>query len=224
MKVSAGRVLRKFFWDSYDNLGVMILGNLLWFGLCLPIVTAPASTAALFSLTNHIAAGKKVSIKDFWDGFRKYFLRSVSLTLIYLLLLVMVESNIFLYRHLNQAGRVVFAFMGAVNLWLLLLFALIEIYSLPLIVKQDIGLKKALKRSALLALDNPFFTIVISIQILAIVFLSVLSGVGMVLLLMSLVSLLLSRALRELFGKYEEGKEEEKEEVRSLKKIFRPWE
>ena len=97
-------------------------------------------------------------------------------------------------------------------------------YSLPLIVGQDIGPRKALKRSALLALDNPFFTLIISIQILAILFLSLLSGVGVILLMMGLVSLLLSRALRELFGKYEGGKKEEKEERRSLRGIFRPWE
>ena len=119
IKVSAGRTLRKFFWDSYDNLGIIILGNLLWFSFCLPLITAPASTAALFSLTNHIAAGKRASIRDFWDGFKKYFLRSLSLGLIYLLLLAMLISNLFLYQNLSQMGRVVAAFLGAVNLWII---------------------------------------------------------------------------------------------------------
>lgn len=223
MRVSASRVLGKFFWDSYDNLGIIILGNLLWFGLCLPIVTAPASTAALFSLTNHIAAGKGASIRDFWNGFRKYFLRSLSLGLIYLLLLAMLKSNLFLYQNPSQTGRVVFAFLGAVNLWIFLLFSLLGMYSLPLMVEQDIGLRKSLKRSALLALDNPFFTIAISIQVLAIFFLSFLSAAGIILLVMSLVSMLLNRSLRELFAKYEGSKKEEKEGRRNLREIFRPW-
>jgi hypothetical protein len=93
-------------------------------------------------------------------------------------------------------------------------------------VEQDIGLIKSLKRSALLALDNPFFSIVISIQIMAVFFLSLLSGVGLILLMMSLVSLLLSRSLRELFSKYEGGEKEEKEEKeerKSLRGVFRPW-
>ncbi len=223
MKVSANRVMRKFFWDSYDNLGIIILGNLLWFGLCLPIVTAPASTAALFSLTNRVISGKGASLKDFWEGFRKYFLRSLSLGLIYLLLLAVLKSDLFLYQHLSQTARVVVVFLGAVNFWIFLLFSLMGIYSLPLMVEQDIGLRKSLKRSALLALDNPFFTIAISIQVMAIFFLSLLSGVGVILLMMSLVSLLLNRSLRELFNKYEEGGEEEKEERKSLREIFRPW-
>ena len=224
MRVSAGRVVRKFFWDSYDNLGIIILGNLLWFGLCLPLVTAPASTAALLSLTSRIVTGKRASVRDFWDGFRKYFLRSLSLGMICLLLLAMLISNLFLYQHLGRAGRVVVAFLGAVNLWVFLFFFLVEMYSLPLMVEQDIGLRKSLKRSALLALDNPFFTIAIFIQVLAIFFLSVLSGIGVILLMMGLISLLLSRALQELFAKYEGGRKEEKEERRSPREIFRPWE
>lgn len=223
MRVSASRVLRKFFWESYDNLGLLILGNLLWFSLCLPIVTAPASTAALFSLTNHIATEKRAVLGDFWKGFRRYFLRSLSLGLIYLLLLAMLISNLFLYRHLGQTARVVVAFLGAVNLWLFLFFSLVGMYSLPLMVEQDIGLRKLLQRSALLALDNPFFTLIISIQILAILFLSLLSGVGVILLMMSLVSMLLNRSLQELFAKYEGNKKEEKEERRNLREIFRPW-
>lgn len=223
MKVSVSRVLRKFFWDSYDNLGIIILGNLLWFSLCLPIVTAPASTAALFSLTNRVSLGKGASLRDFWEGFRKYFLRGLSLGLIYLLLLVVLIIDLFLYRQQPQTARVAIAFLGAVNLWIFFLFSLLGMYSLPLMVEQDIGLIKSLKRSALLALDNPFFSIVISIQIMAIFFLSLLSGVGVILLMMSLVSLLLSRSLRELFSKYEGRAQEEKEERKSLRGIFRPW-
>ncbi|NOX96868.1 MAG: DUF624 domain-containing protein [Nitrospirae bacterium] len=224
MKVSASRVIRKFLWSSYDNLGAIILGNILWFFLCLPVVTAPASTAALFSFTNRLISGKGATAGDFWKGFRKYFLRSSYLGLIYLALLAMVASNIFLYRHLSQTARIVAIFLGAVNLWLFLFFSLMVIYSLPLMVKQDLGLKKSLKQSALLALDNPFFTIAISIQAVIISFLSIPSIVGAIFLMTGLISLLLNQALQELFDKYEGNNKEEKEERRSLRTIFRPWE
>lgn len=92
-----------------------------------------------------------------------------------------------------------------------------------MMVEQNIALGKALKRSALLALDNPFFTIAISAQAVAIVLLCLVSVVGLAFLVMSLVSLLFSRAMKEVLGKYEGGEEKE-EENRGLREIIRPWE
>lgn len=256
-KVSAGRTLRRFFWDIYDNLGILILSNLLsfflwlflsfslWLLLISPLRLAltpflsfrlltflpflfslPVASAGLFYVSHLIISREGVRVRDFFLGLKRYFVRGLLLGLIISFLLILVSSSISFYHQIGQEGKRIAAVLGGMNIWLFFLFFLMEMYSFPLIVEQNITLGKALKRSALLALDNPFFTMAISVEALAIAALCLFSGVGIPLLVMGLVSLLFSRALKELRRKYEgkEEREEKEEERRSLREIIRPWE
>ena len=75
----------RLFWR---HLGMLVVANILWLLLSLPIVTWPAATAGLFYLVRRVvqeelgASPRDASLGDFWDGFRQYWLRSSVLAVI----------------------------------------------------------------------------------------------------------------------------------------------
>ena len=75
----------RLFWR---HLGMLVVANILWLLLSLPIITWPAATAGLFYLVRRVvqeelgASPREARLGDFWDGFRQYWLRSSLLTVI----------------------------------------------------------------------------------------------------------------------------------------------
>jgi uncharacterized membrane protein YesL len=75
----------RIFWR---RLGLMVLANLLWLLMSLPIVTWPAATAGLFALVRRMVSEElddatlETRISDFWDGFRAHWQRSTLATLL----------------------------------------------------------------------------------------------------------------------------------------------
>ena len=69
----------RIFWR---RLGLLLLANVAWLCLSLLIVPWPAVTAGLFTLVKHIVAEelgadpRQASMRDFWEGMRRYWLRS----------------------------------------------------------------------------------------------------------------------------------------------------
>src|SRR3954447_17679413 len=72
----------------WRHLGTLVVANILWLLLSLPIVTWPAATAGLFHLVRRVvqeeldASPRDANLSDFWDGFRRYWLRSSVLSVI----------------------------------------------------------------------------------------------------------------------------------------------
>jgi uncharacterized membrane protein YesL len=66
----------------------MVMANILWLLMSLPIVTWPAATAGLFALVRRVVteelddASLDARLGDFWDGFRAHWQRSTLVTLI----------------------------------------------------------------------------------------------------------------------------------------------
>ena len=72
----------RLFWR---HLGMLLVANILWLLLSLLIVTWPAATAGLFYLARRVvreelgSSPEEARLADFWDGFRRYWLRSTLL-------------------------------------------------------------------------------------------------------------------------------------------------
>ena len=66
----------------WRHLGMLVLANILWLLLSLPVVTWPAATAGLFYLVRRVVqedlegSPSEARLSDFWDGFRRHGLRS----------------------------------------------------------------------------------------------------------------------------------------------------
>jgi uncharacterized membrane protein YesL len=87
----------------WRRLGLLLLANVLWLVLSLPLVTWPAATAGLFYLVGRIVQEeldtepRYARLSDFWQGFRQHGLRGSRLALIDVLALVVVAVALRFY-------------------------------------------------------------------------------------------------------------------------------
>jgi uncharacterized membrane protein YesL len=229
-RVRAADILRptfkRFLWSSYDHLGLVVLANLLWLALLIPVVTAPAATAGLFHLGRKIADHEAVGIRDFFEGFRRHFSPALRAGALSLLLAVVLWVNIDFYSHLGGRAAVPGTLLAAVMVWIALFLLLIHAHLFPLIVSGERSTRQAFRKAALLTLDNPGYTIGLTVQAISVAALCVLTGAGLILALGSLLAVLLSTGHRELLKKYfpDSPAASEPEETRTLRDALRPWE
>jgi hypothetical protein len=144
-------------------------------------------------------------------------------------------------------------FLAGIQIWILAFCLLMQAYLLPLVFVRGWGIRRAIKWSAILVVLRPGLSVLLFIQASALFALLTLTGIGLVFLAYSLVSLFLCTALREtlrdlearwspsaawgprapgarpaswkeIFAEDDQAAEEEdEEEKRTLKNIFRPW-
>ena len=216
---------RRFVWNAYDHLGLLVLANLIWVALCLPVVTAPAATAALFHLGRRIADGEGAAVSDYFAGFKQHFAPSLKAAAFTLTATAVVWVNVDFYSRLGGRAAVPGMLLAAVILWVGAFAALMHVHLLPLIVQGERSLRTALRKSALLVLDNLAFTVGIAVQTLSVAILCVLTGAGLVLALGSFLALLLATGHRELLKKYSPDAPEasEPEETRTFRDLLKPW-
>jgi len=66
----------------FHRIGILLVANVLWILVSLPLITLPAATGALFYLTHRVVREERAldpqpaRIGDFWVGLRTYWLRS----------------------------------------------------------------------------------------------------------------------------------------------------
>jgi len=199
------RALRVF-WSSlgglYYELFLLMGVNLAWLGLSLLIVTAPPATAGVYYLTNQLARGETVSFSLFVQGMRRYFRRSWLLAIIVVVISVLLAVNLLFYANLaNQWVRLLSVFWGyLIVFWLAML-----IYLFPLLIEQESkSLLLILRNAALLVLDNVAFTLTLGVLILLFLLLNVALVAPLLLIVMSGLALVQSKALLTVLEKYRE--------------------
>ena len=213
-------------WSTYDHIGLLVLANLLWVALCLPVVTAPAATAGLFHLAQEVARGKNPSLRDFFVGFRIRFLPAFKVGLVDLAALLVLWVNIDFYGHMRGGAVIPGMILAAAMIWVATFFLLMHAHLYPLLAGGESSLRQLLRKSALLTLDNLAFTIGITFQALSMGVLCVVTGAGLVLISGSAVAVLLTTGHRELLRKYSDDPDRSPElpETRTLRDLWRPWE
>ena len=217
---------KRAIWSTYDHIGLLVLANLLWVVLCLPVVTAPAATAGLFHLAREVARGKDASLHDFFVGFRTRFLPALKLGLVDLAALLVLWVNVDFYSHMRGGAVIPGMILAAAMVWVAAFFLLMHAHLYPLLADGESSLGQLLRKSALLTLDNLAFTIGITFQGLSLSVLCVITGAGLVLINGSAVAVLLTTGHRELLRKYSDDPDKSPElpETRTLRDLWRPWE
>ncbi len=216
---------RRFLWDSYDHLGLLVLMNLLWLLFCLPVVTAPAATAALFQVAGKIVRREEVSVRDFFRGFRSLFLPGLKFGAFTALAAVVFWVAIDFYASLGGRATLPGMFIAGAFIWAAAFLLLMQVHAFPLIARGDQALLTILRKSALLILDNVGYSIGIAIQALAVAVLCIATGAGLVLIVGSLLAVLLTAGHHELLKRYfpPDPGSEAPPESRSWRQLFRPW-
>lgn len=215
---------KRFFWMTYDNIGLMLLANLTWLGLSLGVVTMPAATAGLAVLASRIAAGEDASLRDVLGGFREHFAPALKLGLFDLVVVVVFWVNVDFYSHLAGRASLIGFLIAGLLIWAFAFWLLVHVHLYPLIVEGERSLRRLLRTAALLTLDNPAFTIGLALQSFMLVMLCVLTGIGVVVLMAAILSLLHATAHRELLRKYRDDVPEDVPETRTWRHLWRPWE
>ena len=250
-KPSAGRALKFWLRDVYNNLGKVILANLFWTVCFIPslligirikqnlsppaflilmtsfLLTSPA-LGGMFHLSGKIVLNDPyIEIRDFFEGIKKYWRKSLFLLAISLIIPTLTAGALIFYSQIVKTHPIGII-LWVISLWIFLFFLLMQVYLFPLMITQKMGLAQILKTSLLLALSNVGFTMII--VLVELVFLLLFSLTGIIFIGgASTICLLQTNAFIELSKRYtgEEIRKERKREHRSPKQFFReifmPW-
>lgn len=140
--------------------------NLLWLLCCLPMVTAGASTTALYRCTLNLSRGEGGHRpRDFFRAFRSNFLQATGLWLILLALLALLLADAWLC----WKGAIPYAFSYLVGPGLVI-WAFTAAYVFPLCAQFENRLGTTLKNGLILSVSYP-------LRSLLMVFLNLLPGI-----------------------------------------------
>lgn len=157
----------------WGDIFPLAIANLLWFVLCIPIVTAPAAFAGLYYVAHRVATGHEVrGARDFFAGFRTFFVKGSLIGLANILLALIIGANVGFYGQFEsfwaRLAQAIWLALGA--FWLL-----VQVYLLPFLMHQSIpSIVWAYRNTSLLVLATPFFTGTIAIFIASLAIISVL--------------------------------------------------
>jgi hypothetical protein len=165
-------------------------------------VTAPGAMAGLIYATNKLAKNESITTHTFLDGFQKYFWVSWRLTLLNCAVFLMAYWNINFYQ--SMALSYLKWPLGIV-LGLIFIWAVLHIYTLPLIVEQNSNqLLAIIQKSVLLLLRHPGPSYVTAIVMLIFTLISIwLFGIPLLIFFGSLCAYLFNTTLMYVLGNTE---------------------
>jgi uncharacterized membrane protein YesL len=151
------RALRDKLIDAYVALIPLILLNLVWFIISLPIITLIPATGGLFYATHKLAHGHSADWHTLLEGFRLYFWQSWVIGLVNVILIAIFATN-FLFYSFADSGLAVW--IRGMVIVLALFWLAVQIYLFPLLMEQEHPhLRLALRNSLVIILKRPLFTL-----------------------------------------------------------------
>ncbi len=167
----AWQVFRKTLSDLWDEMYVLVMVNVLWVALNVLLVTGPPATAGLFVLTHRLARGEAVGLRDFFEGFRRYFWRSWLWAIVAGAGFFILGGDAVLIGGLSSAAYVIV--IQGFFLTLLFLWAFVLLYAFPLILEQERpSLRLALRNALVMFASNRSFSITLFVLALLVALLS----------------------------------------------------
>ena len=201
--------------DFWEELLLLALMNILTVLLLFPIVTFPPALAGLWSAANLAAKGKSIHWSDYFEGFRRYFLKAWALALLNILVILLVYTNVRFYSpgvapfdiNPQVAMWVDGAFVSVGALWVIA-----QMYPLAMLLEQeDQQLRLVMRNTAVLFFANPGFTILLFVLLLLVAVLSTLLTLPWVLITLAFLGVACNKAVLYLLEPYRERLREEEE-------------
>ncbi len=220
------------FWVTYDHLGKLILASLLWsvpvavpafvaasafriadpgvqlvigvpalilsFGVVLPVMSV-----GLAHMAKELIDTKDGSILDMFRGVRVYWRRAIGVGVSYLIVLTCLTTSTWFYASKLRDSIPWLGYgISALSLWCLVFVLLTSLLVMPTLVQKKANLLGTLKLTCLLVLDNPFLTLGIAAQVVAITVTAMVLAPVLFLLYGAVVIVLVSSAYELLARKY----------------------
>jgi hypothetical protein len=216
----------RVFWeaikDLWDELFLLLLMNIVTLLLLIPVVTFPPALAGLWNAGNLAAKGMSVSWRDYFEGFRRYFLKAWGLALLNVLVVAITFTNVRFYT----PEVAPFEISGTLSTWIggfftavTFLWLVIQIYLMAALLEQeDQRLRVALRNSAVLFVTNPGFTIVLALLLALVAVISTVLTIPWVLITLAIFAVVCNKAVLHLLEPHRERIRVEREEAEQLGK------
>lgn len=186
----------------FRRMGILLVANVLWILLSLPLVTWPAATAALFYLTERVVreeAGhdaRPARTSDYWTGFRQYWLQSTAMMVLNLAVLGVLAVALQYYAT-NEIE--VFQWLTGPILLLLLAWLGAQLYLYPLLIAfPTLSVFHVARLAFLSAISYPLYTLMLLVLLLTVTAVCLVLLGPVLLLLFSLLAVAQTVALRSL--------------------------
>jgi hypothetical protein len=184
-------------------LGLALSFALFWL---LPIVTG-----AICFVTNQVVHGNAIGWGTFAKGLRRYWLKSLIVTLIGLVVLILIAINVQFYAVTLQGAWTNFA----VSIWAItgIYWLLVQIYWFPMLLElENEKVLVSLRNALALPFVSPGFSLTILLVLIILAILCIVLTVPLVLFMAALLLLIANRATRsriEMIQRKREGRQEE---------------
>lgn len=190
-----------------EVLGVSIL----WLLLCIPVVTAGASTTALYYVVQKtIKNNRGYAIRGFFSAFKENFKQSTLVWLFFLVWLVLLGVDCFLMFSYAQAGEPI----GKLQILVYVLTVLVVAWSLyvfPYIARFESTTKEIFKNTLIIAVANAPTTIIMTGLFVLYCYI-IYRWTPLILILPVIYNLLKSAYIEKVFRKYMSPEQIEREQ------------
>lgn len=185
-----GKIMYSGLLTAWDGFWIVWLAEILWFALCLPVITAPLAFTGLYYTMHELANGESVDWKTFFEGIKRYFWAGVRWFLFNLLVVFVMAFYFLFFSSSGLAGDLKQALSG-VPAGLLIVWAIINAFTFPLMLEQDKPTYlTALRNSLVFYLKWPIYTLAFILFNAAVIALSIWLQVPALILTGSLTALM----------------------------------
>ncbi len=145
--------------EQLDRWGSLIVVNMLWCLLAVPLITLPAATAGLFAVLSLRVRGKQPEVfREFFGAMRRLWLKATLIVLMDGAITGLVIANLLIVS-LMDTGNVLGLLARSVSIFVGLALLLVNLYLWPLLVMFDLPLKRLVDWSVKLALAYPLWSL-----------------------------------------------------------------
>ena len=140
-----------FFELYFRKLSKMILFNVVYFFICIPIITIGPATAALTYCMRNIAREEHVELSDFFEQFKKNFWKSIVVWLVFTVGSVIMVFGIIFYDALAKKDSI-FGFFGLTfSIIAAVIFLFMSYYVYMILVTFKVNFRQLFKNSFIFA-------------------------------------------------------------------------
>jgi uncharacterized membrane protein YesL len=164
------RVIGRSIVDWWDGWLDIVMITIVWLFAQLTIVLGPPATFGVYYAVYHMINGEATGVRGMIEGARKHFVKAWLWGILNIIAVVILYFNFVFYTSLESTFSLALVVLISIvsMFWLFTQF-----YALPFFMEQeDQRLRVALKNGMLTSLAAPFFTLMIMLVVIAIVFLS----------------------------------------------------
>lgn len=204
--------MKKSAYEAYHGVVTLALAGLVFVGLTMLLLPLMAggprwiwvlglfvvpAWAGTFALTLPMARGERPGFRLFWQGMWRFGGRSLLLSLLYL---VIAGATYLVWAFWRQAGGLAGITFAIFQFYAFGLFLCAQVYTLPLMIKDDLPVMKAMALSAKQFLARPGYTIAVVLQLVSLAIVLAVGTVALPLLYPPLAAVLISNAALNLTG------------------------